>query len=230
MANMNPAHTVTGRARLSYVHLFEPYANNPGQEAKYSSTILIPKTDFAAKQRLDAANNAAIQVGISKRWDGKRPSVLASCLHDGDGVRPSDGEPYGEECKGCWILKASSKRQPDIRDLNLNPIINQSEMYSGVYARVGVTFFAYNTNGKKGIGCLLDTVQKLEDGEPLGGRVSAEDDFADVSYTAPAPAPAAYQQPAYAQPQAYPAQPVYPQQGYQQPAAQRVDPITGLPF
>ncbi|MEA5134632.1 MAG: DUF2815 family protein [Candidatus Fimivivens sp.] len=230
MANNNPAHIVTGRARLSYTHLFEPYANNPGQEAKYSATILVPKTDAAAKQRIDAAINAAIQAGISKRWDGKRPPVLSICVHDGDGPRPSDGEPFGEECKGCWVFTASSKQPPQVVDMGLNPIINQSEMYSGVWARVGVTFFAYNSNGKKGIGCGLETVQKLEDGEPLGGRASAADDFADVSYTAPAPAPAAYQQPVYAQPQAYPAQPVYPQQGYQQPTAQRIDPITGLPF
>lgn len=224
----------TGQVRLSYVHLFTPYASQQGQDPKYSATILLPKSDIATKQRIDAAINAAIQEGISK-WNGVRPPQIAMPLHDGDGIRPSDGMPFGDECKGCWVFTASSKQAQAIVDLNLNPIINQTEIYSGIYARVNINFFAYNNSGKKGIGCGLGPVQKVADGEPLGGRMSAE-----AAFGAPPAAPTYPQQPAYA-PQA-PGYPQYPQQpnytapqapGYYNPPAQpqvQYDPITGKPI
>ncbi len=249
MSNQDAQRVVTGKVRLSFVHLFTPYAKQQGQEPKYSVTLLIPKSDIATKQRIDAAINAAIQEGISKPWNGVRPPQIHFPIHDGDGVKPSDGMPFGPECKGHWVMTASSKadRRPDIVDINLNPIMNQSEIYSGCYGRVSIRFFAYNSNGKKGVGCGLGNVQKLEDGEPLAGGRSAAEDFASLAATAPAYAPSvpAYpqqpaQQPAYPQP-GYPfAAPAYPpQQGYgQQPPAYpqqpqqpvQYDPITGKPL
>lgn len=239
MANQNPQHVVTGKVRLSYAHLFKPYANpnNPNSEPKYSATILLPKSDTATKQRLDAAIRAAVEAGVSTKWNGVRPPQIAVPIHDGDGPRPSDGMPFGAECKGHWVFTASSRQAPEIVDAGLNPIINQSEVYSGIYARVSVAFFPYNNSGKKGIGCGLGNVQKLEDGEPLGGRTSASDDFGAA---AGLPAAPAYPQPGYQQPaHAYPAQPGYPpppafapivpqQPAHQQPA--QVDPITGRPL
>lgn len=231
MANTNNQQDmVTGEVRLSYVHLFQPYANQAGQEPKFSTTLLIPKTDVATKQRIDAAINAAIQAGVSDKFGGVRPPILGAPIHDGDGQRPSDGMPFGAECKGHWVLTASSKKQVEVVDINVNPILNQTEVYSGMYARVGIRFYAYNTNGKKGIGCGLGPVQKLRDGEPLGGGVSAAAAFGDMMPQSAAPA---YQQPVYQQPQApaqnY-AQPGYPPQQVAPaypPAA--IDPITGRP-
>ena len=136
------------------------------------------------------------------------------------GVRPSDGMPFGDECKGHWVFTASSKNPPQIVDLGLNPIINQSEVYSGIYARVSINFFAYNTNGKKGIGCGLGNVQKVEDGEPLGGRTNAGDDFADSTQQYGAQAPQQYQPAAQYGPQV--------QYGAQAPSQQAINPITGL--
>ncbi|TZE81985.1 DUF2815 family protein [Calorimonas adulescens] len=225
MSKNNPQHVVTGKVRLSYVHLFTPYASKPGQEPKYSVTILLPKSDIAAKQRIDAAIQAAIQTGISSKWNGVRPPQIAIPIHDGDGVRPSDGMPFGEECKGHWVFTASSKQPPQIVDLQLNPIINQSEIYSGIYARVSIQFFPYSNSGKKGIGCGLGNVQKLEDGEPLGGRTTVADDFGDSTdiYTT-------QQIPAYTQP-IQQNQPVYSQLNTQPiPSAPQIDPITGMPI
>lgn len=214
----------TNRARLSYEHLFRPYAHQQNQEPKYSVTVLVPKTDVETKRRIDSAIAAATNAGVSKCWNGAKPPVLAVPVYDGDGVRPN-GEHFGAECKGCWVFTASSKNAPQVVDLSLNPIINQSEVYSGCYARVNVNFFPYNSNGKRGIGCGLNAVQKLEDGEPLGGGISAAEAFG--SFGAPAPMPAAPApapaQPAYNQaPQGYPAPPADPYYG--------VDPITGMPY
>ena len=176
MSNVKVYNTevTTGKVRLSYTNLFKPRAAQPGQDEKYSVTLLIPKTDVATKQRIDAAIEAAKQKGSSDKWGGQIPPVVPIPLHDGDGVKPSDGTPYSDECKGHWVMTASAKIDypPDVVDQNLNPIINQSEIYSGCYARVNLNFYPYGggtTGFRKGVGVGLGPVQKLEDGEPLGG-------------------------------------------------------------
>ena len=248
MSNQNLQGLTTGKVRLSFVHLFTPYANQQGGEPKYSTTILVPKSDIATKQKIDMAINAAIQEGVSSKWNGVRPPMLSIPIHDGDGVRPSDGMPFGDECKGHWVFTASSKQPPQVVDIGINPILNQSEIYSGVYGRVSIRFFPYASNGKKGVGCGLGNVQKLEDGEPLGGRTSAASDFGDSSGGyAPAYNPQyqqptnnqGYRQPSYSQQPAQQQQQVNQgygqnyQQGYQNPQQQQqpqYDPITGRPL
>ena len=191
----------TGEARLSYVHLFKPHAQQPGAEEKFSCTVLVPKSDTATKARIDAAIEAAKQKGINGKWNGVCPPIVPHPVYDGDGVRPSDGMPFGPECKGHWVFTASAKADypPEVVDQNGNPMINQSEMYSGVYALVNVEFYPYMSGGKKGIGCGLGPVKKVRDGEALGG-------------SAPTAA------------QAFGALQPVPQQ------ATAVDPITGLPM
>lgn len=199
----------TGKARLSYVHLFKPYAYQPGQEEKFSVTVLVPKSDADTKARIDAAIEAAKQRGINEKWNGQCPPIVPTPVYDGDGVRPSDGMPFGPECKGHWVFTASAKEDypPEVVDKMGNPIINHSEVYSGIYGRVNVSFFPYAFGGKKGIGCGLGPVQKLEDGEPLGGSAPT----AAQVFGAPQPAQAT-------------------QQTYQQSAAQAINPITGMPY
>ena len=186
MANNNPAHIVLANVRLSYTHLDKPYSNNGG-EPKYSATILVPKTDPANKQKIDAAIRAAT-ARMREKKGNSFPAAPKTSVHDGDGVRPSDGQPFGDECKGCWVFTASSKTQPDCRDQYKQPLLDGSELYSGVWAHVGVTFFGYDSGSNKGIGVALDTVMKARDGEPLGFmRASADDDFADIPTTVAAP-------------------------------------------
>lgn len=177
----------TGEARLSYVHLFKPHAQQPGAEEKFSCTVLVPKSDTATKARIDAAIEAAKQKGINGKWNGVCPPIVPHPVHDGDGVRPSDGMPFGPECKGHWVFTASAKADypPEIVDQNGNPMINQSEMYSGVYALVNVEFYPYMYGGKKGIGCGLGPVKKVRDGEALGGSAPT----AAQAFGTPQPAP-----------------------------------------
>lgn len=211
---------VTDKVRLSYVHLFQPYTYQQGQDPKYSCTVLVPKTDTDTKARIDAAIEAAKQEGASSKWGGQIPPVVPVPVYDGDGVRPSDGQPFGDECKGHWVFTASSKQAPQVVDQAINPIIDQSEVYSGMYARVSVNFFAYNSTGKKGIGCGLNNVQKITDGEPLGGRTTAAEDFGGAGQGAAMPATGAPQmnQTAYSQ---------ATQAAFGTPA---IDPITGMPM
>ncbi|WP_312637006.1 DUF2815 family protein [Oscillibacter sp.] len=248
------ANTLTiGEVRLSYCNLFQPKPpfNNPQGDPKYSTTVLLPKTNIAAKAAIDNAINAAISTGISNKWEGKKPAMLAICVHDGDGPRPSDGEQFGPECKGCWVFTASCKpdRAPFVVDSNVQPVLQQSEIYSGVFGNVNISFFPYNNGGKKGIGCGLNGFQKTRDGEPLGSSVSAAEAFgasaampATPGYAVPGYAPAPVPVPAYAPPVAAPAYPpqaaptypqqaapMYPQQAPAYPQQWPVDPITGQP-
>lgn len=168
MANLNDV--TTGTVRLSYEHILKPYAFRPGQEEKYSCTLLIDKNDKKTLQDINNAIAAAIEMGVEGKWNGSKPAKVQIPIHDGDGTRPSDGEEFGEECKGCFVMTASSNVDypPAVVDQRVQPIVDATEVYSGMYARVNVRFFPYNFNGRKGIGCALQAVQKVKDGEPLG--------------------------------------------------------------
>lgn len=162
---------ITGKVRLSYVHVFEPSAIDDSQEPKYSTAILIPKTDKETLRKIKAAVEAAKVAGQAK-WGGKIPGNLKTPLRDGDEERPDQPEYAGH-----YFLNASSKTKPGVVDARVQPILDSSEIYSGCYGRVSIIFYAYNTAGNKGIACGLNNVQKLADGDYLGGRSRAEDDF-----------------------------------------------------
>lgn len=184
---MNATTITIGEARLSYVHVFEPYASNPGQSPKYSVTLLIPKANTKAKQQIDEAIEAARQTGLQNKWNGQAPAILATTLHDGDGVK-QNGEPYGPECRGCWVLNcnANPDHPPKIVNQARQPVLDQSEIYSGIYGWVNLNFYPYFNAGKKGIGCGLNAVMKTRDGEPLGGSAPSVDEaFAAVPQVDP---------------------------------------------
>ena len=174
---------VTGEVRLSYVHLTKPYSmTGDPKDEKYSVTCLLPKSDVMTKQRLDAAIETAKQIGVQSKWDGAMPPVVPTPIHDGDGVK-QDGTAFGPECKGHWVFSASTRpdRKPEVVDAQLQPIINASDIYSGMYARVSINVAAYKFGGKKGIGFYLGPVQKTRDGEVLGGgQISAAQAFGNL--------------------------------------------------
>lgn len=215
-----PTKVLTGEVRISYANLTTPRATQQGGEPKYSVTLLIPKTDVATLKDIEMSMNAAYEDGVTKKWAGAHPQKKV-ILHDGDGLRPS-GTPFGEECKGHYVITASSKNKPQVVGIdNINTELAPNDIYSGMYARVTINFFPYDTAGSKGVGCGLGNVMKTSDGEPLAGGASAASDFADVG-NAVAPAPQ------YGQPTAptYTA-PVAPMNTTGQPA---INPITGQPM
>lgn len=177
---------LTGEVRISYEHLTRPYSNNGG-EPKYSCTILVPKTDTTTYNDLKSALNAAYEIGVKDKWKGSRPQLRYPVIYDGDGVRPS-GEPFGDECKGNWVVTASSKQMPQtVHQSNVRVQLAETDIYSGMYARVTVNFFPYDASGNRGVGCGLGNVMKTRDGEPLSGGTTAEQDFAGLE-TQAAPA------------------------------------------
>lgn len=167
---------VTGTVRLSYANVWTPRAANDGSEPKYSASIIIPKSDTATVDAIKKAIEVAIQEGVGK-FGGKIPprTTLKLPLRDGDEERPDD-----EAYKNAYFLNATSKLAPGIVDKHVQPILDHSEVYSGVYARVSLNFYAFNTSGNRGVACGLGNIQKIRDGEPLGGKTAPSADFGSI--------------------------------------------------
>ena len=175
--NANPMKVITGtNTRWSYANVWEPKSINGGAP-KYSVSQIIPKSDTKTITKIQAAIEAAYKEGEAKLKGNGRSvpalSVLKTPLRDGDTERPDD-EAYAD----AYFINANSASAPGIVDADRQPIIDRSEVYSGVYGRASINFYAFNSNGNKGIACGLNNLQKIKDGEPLGGKSRAEDDFA----------------------------------------------------
>lgn len=161
---------ITGKCRASYVHIFEPHSTN-GSEPKYSISIIIPKSDADTIGKIRAAIEEAKQSGVSK-WNGKIPPNLKLPLRDGDEERPDD-PAYADS----YFINCNSVEKPGIVDRKRVPITDPTVIYSGCYIRVSINFYPFNTNGNRGVGAGLGNVQFWCDGDPLNGRVRAEDEF-----------------------------------------------------
>lgn len=173
----NPMKVITGpNTRWSYANVWEPKSINGGTP-KFSVSLIIPKSDTKTVEKIKAAIEAAYHEGESKlKGNGKSVPPLAALktpLRDGDAERPDD-EAYAN----AYFINANATTAPGIVDVDRNPILTRSEVYSGVYGRASISFYAFNSNGNKGIACGLNNLQKVRDGEPLGGKASAESDFA----------------------------------------------------
>ncbi len=174
--NQNPMKVITGpNTRWSYANVWEAKSINGGTP-KFSVSLIIPKSDTKTVNKIKAAIEAAYNEGQSKlKGNGKTVPALSTIkqpLRDGDLERPDDPD-YADS----YFINANSATAPGIVDANLEPILERSEVYSGVYGRASISLYAFNSNGNKGIACGLNNLQKIRDGESLGGRTRAEDDF-----------------------------------------------------
>lgn len=174
MTNQGETKVVTGVVRLSYANVWEPKSINGGDE-KYSVSLIIPKSDKKTIADINKAVDAAIKEGVSK-FGGKIPNKTALKLPLRDGDAERDDEAY----KDSYFVNANSTTAPQIVDTKVQPILNRDEVYSGCFARVSITFYAFNSNGNRGIACGLGNIQKVADGDPLSSRSTAEDDFTSL--------------------------------------------------
>ena len=177
---VNPCKVITGKdTRLSFEHVWEPVSINGGNP-KYSTCAAWPKTDEVTTEKVRKAIEAAYHEGESRlKGNGKTVPPMTAIklpLRDGDLDRPDD-----PAFAGMWFVNANSDRAPGIVDLNCNPILDRDEVYSGCYCRLSLTFYAFNSNGNRGIACGLNNLQKIRDGEHLGGRMSAEAEFGSLN-------------------------------------------------
>jgi len=174
----NPTKVITGKdTRWSYCNAWEPKSINGGTP-KYSVSLIIPKKDTVTVSKIQAAIQAAYEEGSGKlKGNGKSVPALSTIktpLRDGDVERPDD-----EAYKDSYFINANSATAPGIVDADRQEIIDHSEVYSGVYGRASISFYAFNSSGNRGMACGLNNLQKIRDGEPLGSRARAEDDFSE---------------------------------------------------
>jgi len=174
--NSNPMKVITGpNTRWSYANVWEAKSINGGTP-KFSVSLIVPKSDTRTVGKIKAAIEAAYHEGEARlKGNGKSVpplSAIKTPLRDGDTERPDD-PAYAN----AYFINANSATAPGIVDADRNVIITRSEVYSGVYGRASINFYAFNSNGNRGIACGLNNLQKIRDGEPLGGKSRAEDDF-----------------------------------------------------
>ena len=172
----NPMKIITGPdTRWSYANVWEAKSINGGTP-KFSVSLIIPKSDTKTVAKIKEALDAAYHEGESKLKGTGRAvppmTTLKLPLRDGDTERPDD-----PAYNNAYFINANSATAPGIVDADCNPILTRFEVYSGVYGRASISFYAFNSNGNKGIACGLNNLQKIRDGEPLGGKASAESDF-----------------------------------------------------
>ena len=171
---VNGTKVVIGPCRLSYTHVFAKHSpNGDPADGKYQTNVLIPKTEKETLKAINAAIEAAKQQGIVSKWGGKTPKNLSMPLNDGD---DKEDELY----ENHFFVNAKANTRPGIVDRNKQPIVDEEEMYSGVWAIVSITFFPYEVSGNKGVACGLNNLMKWKDDDRLSGRVSAEADFDGV--------------------------------------------------
>lgn len=168
---------VIPRGETAYVHVFK--AQPPMQEGKepqFSATFLWDEKN----PKLDKLRQAIVQVAEEK-WGKKAADMLKkgqlkSPLHEGSEKEDAkDAEMY----EGKVFLKASSTDRPQVVDKDLEDIVDKFDVYSGCIARADVWLFPYDKAGNKGVGAILNSFQKLDDGERRSGRRAAGDAFAE---------------------------------------------------
>lgn len=167
---------VFGPCRLSYTHVFSKYSpDGDAASGKYMTNVLIPKEEKETIKAIQQAIEATKKAAVTSKWGGKEPKKLDMPLRDGD-TDKEDDDVYS----GHFYVNAKSNTRPGVCDKNKSPIMDEDEIYSGVWAIVSVTFFGYDVSGNRGVACGLNNIMKFKDGERLGGRASAETDFADI--------------------------------------------------
>ena len=176
----NPTKVITGKNTImSYLNVNEPKVPLGGGTPKYSVSLIIPKSDTVTVAKIRAAIQAAYEEGQSKL---KGNSKFVPALEDiKTPIRDGDKDRKGDEAyQNSWFVNANSTTKPGVVDADRQPILDSSELYSGIIGRASINFYAFNSSGNRGIACGLNNIQKLSDGTPLGGHSRAEDDFADL--------------------------------------------------
>ena len=171
MANDKRVSITTGIGTLCFPKVFPDTAGKKDDGTpSYEVQILIPKSDKASVRAL----LSAIKDVGEEKWGTKWKSVRTP-LRDGDREKDElteDGttkeEKYPERL-GHYFLNARSTRPVSVVNRRLEPITNSDEVYPGCTGRISVTFYPYGKAGNFGIGVGLNGVQKVSDGDQLGG-------------------------------------------------------------
>ena len=167
---INNTFVVTNKVRTSYANLIDARPQMNGGEPVYSCCFIIPKDDTETVESIREACNNAAKSGLGKAFGASMPKNMRFPLRDGDEDRSGD-----ENYKNCYFINAKSKVKPKVVDMDKHYLESPDDVYSGMYVNAVLSFYPYNTNGNKGIGCGLGNMQKVEDGERFSGGMPSVD-------------------------------------------------------
>ncbi len=168
---------VTPEIICSYPKLFTAEDKfNSGTE-KYSLSIPIKKED---KESLARIQQCVVNAAVNK-WGEKARGLqgLKLPMTDSTGSSRADDPVY----KDTFYFSAKSTRRPGVVGPDMQPIIDQEDIYPGCIVRASMNFYGYDWSGKKGVAVGLSNVMKVRDGDKIGGGSNAQDDFAEFAYT-----------------------------------------------
>ena len=173
--------------RFSYLSVFDARLNTESGNNEFSVAVLIPKENTEDV----AAVKAAVEKLKRLTWlDQKKkiPPGFWNPLRDGDTDTKQNGEEYGEETRGHYILncKTGEDDPPEVvgttreKDPKTGKLrfarLDRKDIKSGDWGRISINLSSY-IKGSSGVGAYLNSVQKTQDGEALSSRSSADDDF-----------------------------------------------------
>jgi hypothetical protein len=175
-----------GEVRFSYLTVFEPRTAPGNTQAKYSATLLIPKSDTKTITAIVTMVKRLAGEAQQKNG-GKLPPGFKNPMRDGDEKDPLTGNfVHNDEYRGHYFLRANSVQKPSVVDTSRQPIMDATKAYSGMWGYAALNFFVYLPRPgvpSSGIGVGLNHVMKTKDDTPFAGRESAEDAFKDVQIT-----------------------------------------------
>lgn len=181
MSKEKTTNIITPEFRASYVHITKPNYNKLAKKDEYSV-----EARFAKGANLSALQ-AAAQAALEEKFGAdktKWPKNLRNPFRDqADKVKIIDGKevlPDGYE-RGAIYMNLRTAQRPGVVDSKVQPILDESQIYSGCYMRATVNAYAYDQGGNRGVAFSLVNLQKMRDGEPLSGRMKAEDSFSAVN-------------------------------------------------
>lgn len=172
---------VTPVCRLAYPNIF-----TADKDGKYSAVLLFEKQGFDPTFMRTIVDEIKGQLQTSTFKQGFPATFKGNPLKDGDVPNSMGNTPFA----GFFYCNVKSNFQPGVVASFPDPvkkgadgrplpmIIEDSrEIYGGVYARVSMHAYYYNSQGNLGIGLSLNSVQKIKDGEQLGGASNPANDF-----------------------------------------------------
>lgn len=163
---------LTPKALLSFPHLFRPAAMEEGQEPKYSASLLFSPEAQATPEF--AALKAAATAAVTEKWPNAVPANLRSPF------RKCEEKDVYAKYAGWIFINVSTKDRPGVVKPAQNgvvPITDENDIYAGAFVIASVGPYAYDQKGNKGVSFGLNNVMKVADGERIGGRPSAAQDF-----------------------------------------------------
>lgn len=166
------------RGTLIWARLFEAEAMEEGNDPSYSCAILFKEGANIKSIR------KAIDAAKKDQWGGKPPRKLNICLIDDDREIEDLAEEYEYIEPGDVILKLRRYEkygQPQLWDQNVEAIESPTEMYAGCEVVADVEFFGWERKTSAGVSCRVNGLQKVREGEPLGGgKANTKNSFESV--------------------------------------------------